>query len=131
MVLPLLLFVFVGFIDFGLIIREHQVLQNGARDGARFSVLRAHRISEAGDNAAQTAMTSAIKDQVVNYLQQENITITRANVTVDQNYLINLGTVTATASRITVTYLRSMLIGNGWPFGPVALKGEAIFRNVD
>ena len=37
--LPLLLVVFGGIIDFGLLLQRHQVLSNAAREGARLAVL--------------------------------------------------------------------------------------------
>ncbi len=126
-ILPLLLFMFVGIVDFGLIIREHQILQNGAREGARLSILPAYQIATAADPAGTQ---TAIKDRVIQYLQQENITIAAGDVTVNQNYLIDFGGVSASGSQITVSYSRSLLVGGSWPFGPVALKGESIFRNL-
>jgi Flp pilus assembly protein TadG len=39
LVLPLLLVVFGGIIDFGLMLQRHQVLSNAAREGARLAVL--------------------------------------------------------------------------------------------
>ena len=35
MILPLLTLLLVGIVNMGLMIREHQVLQNAAREGAR------------------------------------------------------------------------------------------------
>ena len=119
MILPLLLIFFVGIVDFGFIIREHQILQNAAREGARISTLQTY-----------SGNTAAVQNRVVQYLQQENITILAADVTVDQNYVIDIGGGSAKASRITVAYSRSMLVGSGWPFGPVALKAETVFRNL-
>ena len=116
-ILPLLLFMLVGIVDFGLIIREHQILQNAAREGARISALKAGN-------------TAAVQAQVVNYLQQENITILASDVTVNQNYLIDLGGTFATGSQITVSYSRPLLVGSGWPFGPAALRAEVVFRNL-
>jgi Flp pilus assembly protein TadG len=37
--LPLLLVVFGGIIDFGLMLQRHQVLSNAAREGARLAIL--------------------------------------------------------------------------------------------
>jgi Flp pilus assembly protein TadG len=39
LVLPLLLVVFGGIVDFGLILQRHPVLSNAAREGARLAVL--------------------------------------------------------------------------------------------
>lgn len=126
-ILPLLLFMFVGIVDFGLIIREHQILQNAAREGARLSILPTYQIATAGNPATTT---TAIKNRVVQYLAQENITITTGDVTVSQNFPIDFGGVFGTGSQIVVSYSRPLLIGNGWPFGPAALRGEVVFRNL-
>jgi len=130
LVIPILLFLFVGVVDYGLILREYQVLQNAAREGARLSVQKEYCIScaKASD---QTAVQDAIKNRVVNYLSQERITVAATNVNVNQCTLIDMGGGVLTyGSTITVSYTRSLLIGNGWPFGPVDLRGVATFRNL-
>jgi Flp pilus assembly protein TadG len=128
--LPILLFMFVGVVDYALILREYQILQNGAREGARISMLKDYWIAGKLTTAEQNAARDAIRQRVVDYLAQEQITIALADVNVNQTSTIDLGGgLTASASKITVSYTRPLLIGNGWPFGPIALKGEAIVRN--
>jgi len=118
-VLPLLLTLLIGTVDFGLIIREHQIVQNAAREGARFSCMLAY-----------SGQTAAIQNIVVHYMAQEGITITAANVTVSQSEILDFtGGMTAVGSRITVSYSRSLLVANGWQFGPLTMKGEAVSRN--
>jgi Flp pilus assembly protein TadG len=127
LVLPILLVLFVGIVDFGLILREYQILQNAAREGARLSTLPSYSIR---DSDEPNDIEAAIQSRVVDYLAQEQITIAAGDVTVNQDATIDLGGVAASASQITVVYSRSLLIGNGWPFAPISLKGEAIFRNL-
>jgi Flp pilus assembly protein TadG len=130
LILPILLVFFVGIIDFGLILREYQILQNAAREGARMSMLQRYELKTLGATD-QATVTAAIQQRVVDYLAQEHITIASSDVLINQDYAIDLGGgLSASASQITVNYTRSMLIGNGWPFGPVALKGEAIYANL-
>ena len=133
MVLPLLTLLLIGIINMGLVIREHQVLQNAAREGARYSALQANRIDEAGDATAQALVLTKIKTRVQRYLAQERITIALSDVTIDQNYTYAAdASTTVTASKVTVSYSRSMLIPAGWlwPFGSVTLTGQAVFRNL-
>ena len=131
LVIPILLFLFVGVIDYGLILREYQVLQNAAREGARLSIQEEYCISCGPTTAQQNAVRDAIRNRVVNYLSQERITIAATDVNVDQCTPIDMGSGGITSgSTITVSYTRSLLIGNGWPFGPVALRGAATFRNL-
>jgi Flp pilus assembly protein TadG len=130
-VVPILLVLFVGVVDFGLILREYQILQNGAREGARLSIMDQYRIAGGATPAKQTAIRDAIRQCVVDYLAAEQITIALASVTVNQNAKIDIGGGKfAGASQITVSYTRSLLIANSWPFGPMALRGQAIFRNL-
>jgi Flp pilus assembly protein TadG len=129
-VIPILLFMLVGVVDYALILREYSILQNAAREGARMSVLQQYWMDGAPTTAARNQMLADIRARVVNYLAQEQITIAATDVQVNQDVTIDLGGgVSASASRITVNYSRPVLLGNGWPFGPVALKGEVTFRN--
>ena len=126
LILPILLFFFVGIVDFGLILREYQILQNAAREGARISILKQFQKAQ---SANPTTTENAIKQRVVDYLAQEQITVAPSDVQVNQGTAVDAGGISVWTSTITVTYNRPLLIGNGWPFGPVALKGEAIYPN--
>ena len=130
--LPLLVLFVVGTVDYGLILREFELLQNGAREAARLSVLPQYQIATGVTTAAQTARLNAIKQSVVDYLANENITINASDVTVDQTASIDMGGgISAIGSEITVSYTRPILIGNGWMgFGSVPLKGHVIWRNL-
>src|SRR6266516_327044 len=130
MILPVLTLLLIGVVNMGLLIREHQVLQHAAREGARYSTLQANRIAVAGD-----AKEVAIKTRVQRYLAQERITIALGDVTINQNYTYAGGgptPVTINASQVTVSYSRSRLKGTSslWPFGPVTLRGQAVFPNL-
>ena len=132
-VLPLLTLLLIGIVNMGFLIREHQVLQNAAREGARYSALQANRIDEAGDATAQALVLTKIKTRVQRYLAQERITIALSDVTIDQNYTYAAdASTTVTASKVTVSYSRSMLMAAGWlwPLGPQTLTGKAVFRNL-
>src|SRR4051794_39794329 len=109
--LPLLVLLLAGIIDFGLLIREHQLLQNAAREGARFSSLERNQIATAGDATAQAAVLDGIKQRVSLYLQAETNTIPQAGagvtltVTISQTETIDLGDGTSIgASKIKVSY---------------------------
>ena len=124
LIIWLLVLLLVGVVDFGLVIREHQIMQNAAREGARFSGM--NKI----DPLSPATTTNAIKGVVVDYLAQEGITIPASNVSVSQTQVIDFGGgETAIGSKITVTYSHPLLVANGWKFGPVTLGASAIFRN--
>src|SRR5216117_2819526 len=132
MVLPVLTLLLLGIVNMGLLIREHQILQNAAREGARFSALQANRMDEAGSATEQALVLTKLKTRVQRYLAQERITIDLSDVTIDQNYNYAVDASTVTASQVTVSYSRSMLFSASalWPFGPVTLRGQAVFRNL-
>src|SRR5207244_1586930 len=112
MVLPILLFLFVGIVDFGLILREYQILQNAAREGARLSMLKNYDMGPLDSDDRANALV-AIQQRVISYLAQEQITVAATDVTVDQNVPIALGDGSnVMASKITVAYTRPLLIGN-------------------
>lgn len=128
--LPFLVMVLLSIVDLGLLMHEHQVLQNAAREGARYSVQRKNWID--ARNPYGAGAESRIKTRVVNYCAGEGLTISPADVTVDQKYSIAVGSGTATASRVTVTTQHSFITpgATGLTNGPVTLLGEAVFRNL-
>lgn len=133
LVLPLLTLLLLGILDLGLIIREHQVVQNAAREGARFSVLPSYNKNTSPNPAAVDAQ---IRSRVTAYAQLEGITINPADITINQSATITIVTGGVTfmesASEITVTYSRPFLIpaASIIPFTSVTLTGRAIFRNL-
>lgn len=127
--MPVLALVFLSVIDVGLVVREHQVIQNAAREGARYSALPANQISPLNPGAT----AANIQNFVVQYAQQERITVAAGNVTVNQAYLINLsGSSNVYGSEITVSYSRSFLTiaRPFFPTGSMQISGRSVFRNL-
>jgi|SRR6185436_5625545 len=152
--LPLLAILILGSIDMGVIVREHQLLQNAAREGARFSAQPANKI----DTTNPTATPDAIRDKVVSYLAQENINVTVSGCTADGTVLKQWNcamtspsggsivirqefpiptvvagvTITEFGSSVTVTYPRALLFPGGpvLGFNSVDLTGSSVFRNL-
>src|SRR5262245_4482065 len=88
MILPVLTILFLGIVQFGLVLREHQIVQNAAREGARLSMMPQYSVSQW--TGSGTSPDTTIKNLVVQYMSQENITIATTDVTVNQNYSITL-----------------------------------------
>lgn len=128
LMLPLYAALLVVIIDLGLVLREYQILQNAAREGARYSVHPPNWI----DPRNPGATAGAIQARVVEYLQQEGITVPAANVSVTQAAPIVVGGLTLRASRIDVTYQRNLLVPAAGllPTPNVTLTATAVFRNL-
>lgn len=146
--LPVLALMILGSIDMGLIIREHQLLQNAAREGARFSAQPSSKI----DASNPTATPESIRDRVINYLAKENINVTSSACTADGTELKrwNCGAITIRqqspivtvvggttftdfGSSITVTYSRSFLFQGSsvlLKFNSVNLNANSVFHNL-
>jgi len=147
LMLPLLTIFILGAIDLGLIVREHQMIQNAAREGARFAAQPANKI----DPVNPSANANTIRDRVINYLAEENITVAATNCTADGTVLKqwNCGAITirqqfpivTTVAGVTttdfgaevkVTYTRSLLFpgGSTLKFNSVSLSGSSVFHNL-
>ena len=126
--LPFLVICFVTIVDLGLVIHEHQILQNAVREAARFSALPRNQISPLNPMAT----TSAIKQRVIDYCEGENITVAPTDISVSQQHAINVGALTAMGYEATVSYTRPFLIAGApfLPVGDVVLSGRAVFRNL-
>lgn len=124
LMLPVLLVFLVAIVDLGLLLREHQILQNAAREGARMSSLPRNDV-----DSNSSASLATIQQRVVDYLAEEGITIAVGDVTVNQNRLVTIGAISVTVSDVSVAYTRDPLIGflSG---GPVNLSAQATFRNL-
>jgi Flp pilus assembly protein TadG len=125
-VLPLFGLLLLGTLEIGSMARDYQVLQNAAREGARFSGLQTNRI-----NGVATIETR-IKNRIIQYLANERITIAAGDITVNQAYTVAVGSTNVTCSEITVSYTRPAIfkgIATWLPLGSTPLKGRAVFRN--
>ena len=129
-VLPILVIILLGIMEVGSIARDYQVLQNSAREGARFSAIPANQIGTAQN---PTAVLQTIQNRVVAYLQNENITVAPADVVVDQAYPVQIGPLTVMGSHVTVQYNRPAIFPGASSLipslGSLQLSGNAVFRN--
>lgn len=127
-VLPLFGILLLGILEIGGMARDHQALQNGAREGARFSAMPANRMSGV---ASPSSVETTIKNRIIAYLANENITVATGDIVVDQAYPITLAGVSANGSQITINYSRPILFPgiSRWVPLSTTLQGKAVFRN--
>jgi hypothetical protein len=127
--LPLLVILLLGALEIGLMARDHQILQNAAREGARFSGLPGQKMS--GSPNASTILQT-IQNRVIDYLANEQITVAPSDIVVDQAYPIPVDGLTVYGSHVTVTYTRSVAFSGSaslFSLGSIVLRGDAVFRN--
>jgi Flp pilus assembly protein TadG len=123
LVLPLMMFLSLMVSEGAGLMRAHQVLNNAAREGARVSTVQENQ------NHPEVAQEAAVAYAANNYL-----TITAANVAVDQNIVTMSPSGTAmTCSRVTVTMPYTLQYMPALPWFEVDdtfnLSGAAEFRN--
>src|SRR6266566_10171665 len=114
-VLPLLVLIMITIIDLGLVLREHQIIQNAAREGARFSALPLNQVGSINPSAS----IAAIQQRVTNYLAEENVTAPANSITVNQQFPISIAGYTVYGSEVTITYERALLVAGFFPPGKV------------
>lgn len=125
-VLPILLFVSIGIIEFGRAFQTWQVVTNAAREGARVAVLSGM------DDAA-------VRTRVGDYLQMGITSPSSATISIDRNTTVSLGgTKTASASRVQVDYpftfivlqpLAQLLVRDSTVGNAFTMRSAAIMRN--
>jgi Flp pilus assembly protein TadG len=125
--LPLVLLVSTGIFEFGRAYQTWQVITNAAREGARVAVL--------------SNMTSSdVEARVRSYMTSGQLpNAGTAGVVVNRNASLPIGTVTATASQVTVNYpfqfvmLQPVanLVVSGSTLGgaPITMSASAEMRN--
>ncbi len=127
LMLPFLLILVVSVMDLGLMVRQRQILENAAREGARYSARPENWVAPQNPSATM----ADIQDHVVEYCSQAGVSIAPASIAIDQNYTITSGTRSFRASRVVVsdTWTPLTPLGSTLTGGPATLTGEAVFRN--
>jgi Flp pilus assembly protein TadG len=123
--LPLIVTIFVIIINLGLVLREHQVIQNAAREAARYASLPEQN-PELGDRLSQ------IRQRAIDYCALENVTINATHITIDQFVPVDNGVTVETGTRVAIRYTRNVLIPAAGllPSSEVGLAAQGTFRNL-
>jgi hypothetical protein len=124
LVLPLLLFVLAGIMDFGLLFQHYLVVNNAAREGARIAVLPGYAVSDV-QNRAQDYVREGVGDPAA------VVNTTVVDVTIDPpgatpSFPAKQVTVQATYQFLLLGPI-AILVGGG-PFGEVMLTGRSTMR---
>lgn len=125
-VLPMLLFVSIGIIEFGRAFQTWQVVTNAAREGARVAVLPG-------------MSDDAVRTRVRDYLQMGIDSPASATIGINRTTTVSLGgAATASASRVQVDYpftfivlqpLAQLLVKSSTVGDALTMRSAAIMRN--
>jgi hypothetical protein len=125
LVLPLLLLLVLGIVDFGFLFQRLEVVTNAAREGARIAVLPGYN-------------TDDVKDRVNDYLEEGGVPIVRGTNPVININAINIapggGGATIPSEQVQVRYSHSYLFLSGLAglfggnFSSVPLTGQSTMR---
>lgn len=124
--IPLLLALSAGIFEFGRAFQTWQVLTNAAREGARMAVV-------------PNAQASNVTTRVRTYMQDAQLAnFTQASVAVNRATTLTAGTVTVSASEVTIDYPYQFmvlqpvmnLLQNGSLAGaPITMRARVQMRN--
>ena len=121
--LPVLLLVFAGIVDFGLLFQRYEVVTNAAREGARMASLPGYTTADV------QARVSAYITNGIAKSATATTTVTPVSIAVATGPAVQ-------ANQVQVQYTSSFIIigpiaslfGGGGTFGTITLTGRATMR---
>jgi Flp pilus assembly protein TadG len=130
-ILPIFGILLLGIMEIGGIARDHQILQNAAREGAQFSARASNRIVGVESGEVAQIQTS-IKNRIIAYLANEKINVSASDIVLNPNYTITVGTTTVRSSQVTINYDRPLTFPgiSRWITFGTTVQGKALFRNL-
>jgi Flp pilus assembly protein TadG len=118
-VLPILIFVIAGIVDFGMMFQTYEAVTNAAREGARVGVLPGYAAVD-------------VQSRVDAYLAASGLNGTHTTTVVDVPVTTTAGIFTARAVTLSYTYsfvtLRAAAPFFGGSFGTLNLNAASVMR---
>jgi Flp pilus assembly protein TadG len=118
-VLPILMLIIAGIVDFGMMFRTYEAVTNAAREGARVGVLPGYGAAD-------------VQSRVDAYLAASGLSGTHTTVVANIPVTTTAGTFTASSVTLTYTYQFTVLSAAaplfGGNFGSIALKARSVMR---
>jgi Flp pilus assembly protein TadG len=135
MVLPLLLVVIAGIVDFGFAFQRYEVITNAAREGARLGSLSGYDAAFVQERVRQYVKQALnLTDPTLDVVMPaaNSVTVTYPDITLN---LSGGGTVVAPAARVDAFYHHQFmllgpvmgLINKSWG-SSISMKGTAVMR---
>jgi len=118
-VLPILVFLIAGIVDFGMMFRTLEAVTNAAREGARVGVLPGYAPVD-------------VQSRVDAYLASSGLSGTHTTTVVNMPVATGAGTFTARSVNVNYTYQFAVLGAAaplfGGSFGSIALQATSVMR---
>lgn len=124
LVLPILLLIFGGIVDFGLLLQRQQVVTNAAREGARLAVLPGYSQAD-----VEARVTQFVREGINNDTAAPATTLTLVTLTPGTGPPFEAARVHVTlADRFLILGPIVSLAGGTGAFGTVALQATTTMR---
>ena len=126
LVLPMLLLVVAGIVDFGTLLQRQQVVTNAAREGARLAILPNY-----GEPDVRARVTAFVREGLNNEtLTPGTVLTTPVTITPGTGPAFQAATVTVTLSSTYMILgpIVSLAGGNGGAFGTINLTATSTMR---
>lgn len=124
LVLPILLLVFGGIVDFGLLLQRQQVVTNAAREGARLAVLPGYSQAD-----VEARVTQFVREGISNDTAAPATNLTLVTLTPGTGPPFQAAQVQVTlADRFLILGPIVSLAGGSGAFGTVALRATTTMR---
>jgi Flp pilus assembly protein TadG len=124
MVLPIMLLVFGGIVDFGLLLQRQQVVTNAAREGARLAVLPGYTAAD-----VQARVTQFVREGINSSSAAPVASLTTVTLTPGSGPAFQAARVQVTlADRFLILGPLVSLAGGSGSFGTIALQATTTMR---
>lgn len=103
-VFPILMMIFAGILDFGMMFRSYEVVTNAAREGARVAILPGYKLADVQLRVQEYLDSAGLKSPVVTEMKTASVVTTA-------------GTISVQKVRVSYTYQILVLSGVSKLFG--------------
>jgi Flp pilus assembly protein TadG len=117
LLLPMMVLLIFGMIEFSLLLYNRQVITNGSREGARAGI-----VQTAGPRVADGEISSVVNQYCLNRL------ITFGSATGPSTSVSRSGVVFGADLTVRVTYDYDFLVLSTFGFGPIQLAAETVMK---
>jgi Flp pilus assembly protein TadG len=124
LVLPIMLLVFGGIVDFGLLLQRQQVITNAAREGARLAVLPGYTTPDVQARVTQFVREGINSDSAAPVTSVATVTLTPGSGPAFQAAQVNV----TLADRFLILGPIVSLAGGTGSFGTIALSATTTMR---